>query len=134
MTTEAVRAAVERQRIGYASVTIGNETYSANHPVALAVCAVVRSRDEALQALAAAQAEASALREAKAKTERAAGEHIARLLKERDAAQDALKDMLGGWVYIRQQHGDLYGVGWDRCEQSARAALAQEAPTLQEAK
>lgn len=37
----------------------------------------------------------------------------------------ALKDMLSGWVYIRQQHGDLYGVAWDRCENAARNALAK---------
>jgi len=39
--------------------------------------------------------------------------------------RDALKDMLAGWQYIRQQHGDLYGVGWDRAEQKAIAALAK---------
>lgn len=36
---------------------------------------------------------------------------------------EALEDMLSGWRYIREQHGDLYGVGWDRCEQAARAAI-----------
>ena len=36
----------------------------------------------------------------------------------------ALADMRSGWQYIREQHGDLYGVGWDRCEQSADAAIA----------
>ena len=39
----------------------------------------------------------------------------------------ALADMLSGWRYIRENHGDLYGVGWDRCEQSAKAALRAEA-------
>lgn len=38
---------------------------------------------------------------------------------------EALEDMLASWRYIRQQHGDLYGVGWDRCEQVACAALAK---------
>ena len=37
---------------------------------------------------------------------------------------EALEDMLGGWRYIRQVHGDLYGVGWDRAEDKATAALA----------
>jgi hypothetical protein len=37
----------------------------------------------------------------------------------------AMKDMLSGWRYIRRNHGDLYGVGWDRCENSARAAIAK---------
>ena len=39
--------------------------------------------------------------------------------------RDALEDMASGWHYIRTVHGDLPGVGWDRCEQSARAALSQ---------
>lgn len=38
---------------------------------------------------------------------------------------EALKDMLAGWRYIRQTHGDLYGVGWDRCEQLANDAIAK---------
>lgn len=42
--------------------------------------------------------------------------------------REALTDMLSGWRYIRQNHGDLYGVGWDRCEDAARAALATEVP------
>ena len=33
-----------------------------------------------------------------------------------EQAIGALADILGGWRYIRQSHGDLYGVGWDRCE------------------
>jgi len=31
--------------------------------------------------------------------------------------------MLSGWQYIRQIHGDLQGVGWDRAEDKARAAI-----------
>lgn len=38
---------------------------------------------------------------------------------------DALQDMLAGWRYIREHHGDLYGVGWDRAEEKAVAALAR---------
>ena len=36
---------------------------------------------------------------------------------------EALQDMLSGWQYIRTQHGDLYGVGWDRAEQKAVSAI-----------
>lgn len=46
------------------------------------------------------------------------------LLDEREALRGALIDMSSGWQYIRRYHGDLYGVGWDRCEQSADAALS----------
>lgn len=35
----------------------------------------------------------------------------------------ALEDMYSGWLYIRQVHGDLYGVGWDRAQEKAEAAL-----------
>lgn len=38
--------------------------------------------------------------------------------------RDALADMLNGWKYIRESHGDLYGVGWDRAQGKAEAALA----------
>ena len=48
-----------------------------------------------------------------------------------EQAIGALADILGGWRYIRQfhgdlygVHGDLYGVGWDRCEKSASIAIA----------
>jgi hypothetical protein len=35
----------------------------------------------------------------------------------------ALADMYAGWRYIRLHYGDLSGVGWERCDASARAAL-----------
>jgi hypothetical protein len=41
------------------------------------------------------------------------------------AIREALEDMLSGWKYIREVHGDLYGVGWDRAQEKAKAALAQ---------
>ena len=41
-----------------------------------------------------------------------------------DLIIDALDDMLSGWKYIRESHGDLYGVGWDRAESKAVVALA----------
>lgn len=37
----------------------------------------------------------------------------------------ALRDMYAGWKYIRSTHGDLYGVGWDRCDKKAREAIAK---------
>lgn len=37
---------------------------------------------------------------------------------------EALSDMRSGWIYIRGTYGDLYGVGWDRAENKADAALA----------
>lgn len=37
----------------------------------------------------------------------------------------ALEDMLAGWKYIRESHGDLYGVGWDRAQDKATAAIAR---------
>ena len=39
-------------------------------------------------------------------------------------ARDALEDNRSGMAYIRQSHGDLYGVGWERAEQKAQKALA----------
>ena len=49
---------------------------------------------------------------------------IESLTKQRDDLVEACRDALGGWRYIRQSHGDLYGVGWDRVEQKLEAALA----------
>ncbi len=48
----------------------------------------------------------------------------ARLIAQAPRLLAALKDMTAGWRYIRRHHGDLYGVGWDRCEIEARAAIA----------
>jgi len=39
--------------------------------------------------------------------------------------RDACADALAGWRYIRANHGDLYGVGWDRVEQALQAAIAK---------
>jgi hypothetical protein len=58
-----------------------------------------------------------------------AADAIRDLRAERDALREALTDMLSGWRYIRETHGDLYGVGWDRAQEKAIAALAaQEKP------
>lgn len=46
-----------------------------------------------------------------------------KLERERDEAREALRDMLSGWKYIRSVHGDLCGVGWDRAQSKAEAAL-----------
>lgn len=37
--------------------------------------------------------------------------------------EEALRDILAGWVYIRQTYGDLYGPGWDCTQTKAEAAL-----------
>jgi|694.fasta_scaffold85900_7 hypothetical protein len=50
-------------------------------------------------------------------------DHAKTLQRERDKAREALRDMLSGWRYIRQVHGDLYGVGWDRSQIKAEKAL-----------
>lgn len=42
----------------------------------------------------------------------------------REVVGSALLDARAGWRYIREHHGDLYGVGWDRVEQKLTAALA----------
>ena len=38
-------------------------------------------------------------------------------------ALEALEDMNCGWKYIRESHGDLYGVGWDRAQEKADEAI-----------
>lgn len=38
---------------------------------------------------------------------------------------DALEDMAAGWRYIRKHYGDLPGVGWDRAQFAAEAAIAK---------
>ena len=59
------------------------------------------------------------------------GEHIeesaanARLIAAAPKLLEALGDMTSGWCYIRKVHGDLTGVGWDRAEDAARAAIAK---------
>lgn len=35
----------------------------------------------------------------------------------------ALEDILSGWLYIRQVHGDLSEVGWDRAQEKAESAI-----------
>jgi hypothetical protein len=52
-----------------------------------------------------------------------AAAEIERLRARVEVLEAALRDMLSGWRYIRETHGDLYGVGWDRAEEKARAAL-----------
>jgi len=47
----------------------------------------------------------------------------ARLIAAAPNLLEAAKDALSGWRYIRSQHGDLSGVGWDRVEDALRAAI-----------
>jgi hypothetical protein len=51
------------------------------------------------------------------------GEDDADLVAAAPELLEALEDLLGGWRYIRQVHGDLYGVGWDRAESKAESAI-----------
>lgn len=44
---------------------------------------------------------------------------------------DALKDARSGWRCIREDHGDLYGIGWDRVEQKLTEAIARLSPSPQ---
>jgi len=37
--------------------------------------------------------------------------------------EDALLDARSGMLYIREAHGNLYGVGFDRVEEKAKTAL-----------
>jgi len=50
---------------------------------------------------------------------------IVRAVNSYAALVEATRDALSGWRYIREHHGDLYGVGWDRVENVLIAALAQ---------
>jgi hypothetical protein len=59
-----------------------------------------------------------------AMTHEAAAE-LRRLQAENAELLAALKDMHSGWKYIRETHGDLYGVGWDRSQGKAEAAIAK---------
>lgn len=49
----------------------------------------------------------------------------ARLIAAAPELLEALRDMLSGWRYIRETHGDLYGVGWDRAQAKAEGAIAK---------
>jgi hypothetical protein len=50
--------------------------------------------------------------------------HIVRCVNAHDGLVEALEDAIAGMHYIEQGHGRLYGVGWDRVYDKARAALA----------
>jgi len=96
---------------------------------------VTAERDEAvagltqaaanIEKLSAAIHNAAPVLEARALTAEAEN---TRLTAQLAGAVEALTDMLAGWRYIREHHGDLYGVGWDRAEHKAAAALAAFSP------
>lgn len=50
-------------------------------------------------------------------------DELARLKEVNELLARAVEDLLNGWKYIRSTHGDLYGVGWDRAQDKADAAL-----------
>ena len=52
---------------------------------------------------------------------------IERLEASKKKLRSALLDMRSGWRYIRHSYGDLYGVGWARCEKNSTEAL-EESP------
>lgn len=52
-------------------------------------------------------------------------EHDANLISAAPELLEALQDMLSGWKYIRERHGDLYGVGWDRAQNKAMTAISK---------
>ena len=39
---------------------------------------------------------------------------------------DTINDALSGWRYIRESHGDLYGVGWGRVQAKLEAAKGEK--------
>lgn len=49
---------------------------------------------------------------------------------EPDELHLTLCDALSGWQYIREQHGDLYGVGWDRVEDRLKAQITDSSERL----
>ena len=49
---------------------------------------------------------------------------------EPDELHRTLCDALSGWRYIREAHGDLYGVGWDRVENRLNTQITQSAIRL----
>ena len=53
-----------------------------------------------------------------------AATEIERLTAQVEAMREAALDALSGWRYIRDHHGDLYGVGWERVENALAAALS----------
>lgn len=57
--------------------------------------------------------------------ERKARDALATLRADADALAESLKDNSAGLEYVRYHYGDLYGVGFDRCRDSADLALAR---------
>ena len=47
-----------------------------------------------------------------------------------DELHKTLCDALAGWRYIRETHGDLYGVGWARIENRLRQQIKESAARL----
>lgn len=64
----------------------------------------------------------------------AVAEALADTMRVVEMAEKALSDAQGGLDYVRRNHGDLYGVGLDRCEEGSRNALAAIAKLKEKAK
>ena len=58
---------------------------------------------------------------------------IAWKIAQADELHQTLCDALSGWRYIRETHGDLYGVGWDRVESRLDAQIAASAYRIKRA-
>jgi hypothetical protein len=54
-------------------------------------------------------------------------------IAEVDELHQTLCDALAGWRYIRETHGDLYGVGWDRVERRLDAQITASAERIKQA-
>jgi hypothetical protein len=52
---------------------------------------------------------------------------------EPDELHLTLCDALSGWRYIRDNHGDLYGVGWERVQRRLQAQIEASAERLKSA-
>ena len=51
------------------------------------------------------------------------GNALERYAERAKQLEDALNDARNGLLYVREVHGELYGVGFDRVEAKAKAAL-----------
>ena len=49
-----------------------------------------------------------------------------------DELHKTLCDALAGWKYIREHHGDLYGVGWDRVQDRLETQIKESAKRIKE--
>ncbi len=58
------------------------------------------------------------------RTRAGSAQEVAEAISEIKTLRNAAIDALAGWKYIREHHGDLYGVGWERVQTGLEAALS----------